>query len=98
MKTYTGDRTIDGVKVHVDGRPLPDKADIQRYTDMGFEWGYEGQEPRQLAFALLFDHTDNAGLARSSSEAFMRAMVANLSNEWHLTSESIEEFLRIACS
>ena len=56
MKLYAGDRTIDGVQVLVDGVPLDPHYDLQRYTDNGFEWSYEGDEPRQLAFAILFDH------------------------------------------
>lgn len=52
MKIYTGDRTIDGIKVLADGRLLSDRVELRRYADMGFEWGYEGPEPRQLAFVL----------------------------------------------
>jgi Family of unknown function (DUF6166) len=53
MKTYTGDRTIDGVDVQVDSHPLSERMDIIKLTDTGFEWTYEGAGPKQLAFALL---------------------------------------------
>lgn len=95
MKTYTGDRTIDGVKVLVDGRPLPDRSDINCFSQMGFEWGYEGAEPRQLAFALLIDHCGKSDFARSSCEQFMRSVIANFDNEWLVTSEDIEEYIAI---
>ena len=51
MKRYIGDRTIDGVKVTVDGAPLDPCTDVKEFTKNGFEWSYEGPEPRQLALA-----------------------------------------------
>jgi hypothetical protein len=93
MKIYTGDRTIDGVKVLVDGHPLPNCSEIQCFSTMGFEWGYEGAEPRQLAFALLVDYSGSAETARQHCEPFMRIVVANFDNEWAMTSLDIEDHL-----
>ncbi len=31
MKSFIGDRTIDGIKVTVDGRPLDQRLDLHRY-------------------------------------------------------------------
>jgi hypothetical protein len=56
MKNYTGARTIDGLKVLVDGAPLEERYDLKRFTTWGFEWTYEGDEPSQLALAILADH------------------------------------------
>ena len=56
MKVYSGDRTIDGVKVTVDGAPLDPCINVMEFSKNGFEWSYEGPEPRQLALALLVDH------------------------------------------
>ncbi|OYY84919.1 MAG: hypothetical protein B7Y61_08175, partial [Rhizobiales bacterium 35-66-30] len=56
MKTYRGDRTIDGVQVTVDDAPLPVREDIAVLSRDGFEWSYEGEAPAQLALALLADH------------------------------------------
>ena len=55
-KIYQGDRTIDGILVTVDGALLDERLDLKHYTDNGFEWTYEGDEPRQLALAILADH------------------------------------------
>ena len=62
-KTYAGDRTIDGIQVSVDGRPLDPRYDLRRFTDNGFEWSYEGPEPEQLAFALLVIALAAGGIA-----------------------------------
>ena len=53
MGTYQGARTIDGVKVLADGQSLDHRTDLNRFTDRGFEWTYEGVEPAQLALAWL---------------------------------------------
>src|SRR5699024_12288113 len=44
----------------VDGAPLSPHYDQLRLTEHGFEWSYEGPEPAQLAFALLYDHLHDA--------------------------------------
>ena len=90
MKTYVGDRTIDGVQVQVDGRPLDPCLDIHEFTKNGFEWSYEGPEPSQLALALVADHTGDPKFALELAEPFMRAIVANFDNEWEMTSGDIE--------
>ncbi len=93
MKTYSGSRTIDGIKVNVDGQRLDERYDIQRFTNSGFEWTYEGDEPRQLALALLVDHLGDDGKALEMSEGFMKAKIANLNNDWTLTTEDIDSIL-----
>ena len=90
MKTYTGERTIDGISVRVDGRPLPPHDDQLKLTDHGFEWSYEGPEPAQLAFALLFDHLGDAAAAKNLHRAFMERIVANFDNDWEMTGADID--------
>ena len=93
MKTFCGDRTIDGVRVTVDGKPLDQHLDIQKFTPNGFEWSYEGPEPRQLALAILADHLDDAAKAKALVEPFMTAVVANFGNDWEMTSADIDAAL-----
>jgi hypothetical protein len=90
MKTYEGTRTIDGLVVTVDGQPLKEPYDVTQFTTWGFEWTYEGASPQQLALALLYDHLGDDERAIRLSEPFMRAVVAELDNDWTLTSAEIE--------
>ena len=53
MKIFEGKRTIDGLVVTVDGRPLGEHYDVKRFTRFGFEWTYEGDSPQQLALAAI---------------------------------------------
>jgi hypothetical protein len=93
MKTYEGERTLRGIKVTVNGAPLPPRMDLKCFSKMGFEWTYAGPGPRQLALALLADHLGDDAKALALSDTFMRHMVAYLDNAWCLTSVDIDEAL-----
>ena len=93
MKTFCGDRTIDGVKATVDGKPLDQRLDIHQFTPNGFEWSYEGPEPRQLALAILAEHLGDAAKAKLLVEPFMKAVVANFGNDWEMNSADINAAL-----
>lgn len=90
MTSYTGDRTIDGIIVLVDGQPLDPRYDLKEISENGFEWTYEGPEPAQLALAILAHHLKDDRKALQLYEGFMQAVVANLDNEWEMTGEDID--------
>ena len=90
MKTYAGDRTIDGIVVTVDDEPLDERLDLRRYSENGFEWTYHGAESRQLALAILADHLGDANRALSLVEPFTSEVVANFDNTWEMTSDDVE--------
>lgn len=93
MKTYNGQRTIDGLVVTVDGDPLPECFDVKIYEDKGFEWSYEGDAPRQLALAILVDYLGDPEKAKTHVEDFMKKVIANLDNDWTLTGDEIGKAL-----
>jgi Family of unknown function (DUF6166) len=94
MKTYEGKRTIDGLVVTVDGRPLPEHYDVKRFTRFGFEWTYEGESPQQLALAILADYFGDNQRAIRLCDPFMKKIVANLDNDWQLTGAEIDAAVR----
>jgi hypothetical protein len=94
MKTFEGKRTIDGLVVTVDGKPLDEHYEVKRLTKYGFEWTYEGESPQQLALAILYDYLADKDRAIALSQPFMKAVVANLDNDWVLTGAEIDGFLR----
>ena len=94
MKTYAGKRTIDGLVVTVDGRRLDEHYEIKRFTKYGFEWTYEGESPQQLALAILYDHLGDKSRAIALSQPFMKTVVANLDNDWMLSGDDIDAFIR----
>ncbi|HEY7246402.1 MAG TPA: DUF6166 domain-containing protein [Xanthobacteraceae bacterium] len=96
MKRYEGKRTIDGLVVTVDGKRLDEHYEVKRFTKYGFEWTYEGESPQQLALAILFDYLGEKDRAVRLSEGFMREVVANLDNDWTISGDQIDAFLRRA--
>ena len=93
MKYYQGCRTIDGIMVTVDGKPLDTRYDLEQFTDLGFEWSYEGDSPRQLALALLADCIGESE-ASKLSKLFMTRVIAELDNDWQLSEEEIRSKIR----
>ncbi len=93
MATYEGRRTIDGLVVTVDGKPLAEHYEVKRFTKFGFEWTYEGESPQQLALAILFDRLGDKDRAIHLSELFMKEVVANFDNDWTLSGEEVDAFL-----
>jgi len=70
-RVYEGRRTATGCEVTVDGKPLDPRFDLLRLSD-GFEWGYDGNGPRQLPFALLADLLgDDARAEELAQEAML---------------------------
>jgi Family of unknown function (DUF6166) len=94
VSRFEGKRTIDGLVVTVDGKRLDEHYEVKQFTTWGFEWTYEGDSPKQLALALLVEHTGDPGRAISLSEPFMRKVVANLDNDWMLDGADIDRAIR----
>jgi hypothetical protein len=95
MKIYEGQRTIDGLKVTVDGRKLDEHYEVKRFTKYGFEWTYEGESPQQLALAILVEHLGDPQRALRLSEPFMKKVVANLDNDWTLSGAEVDAAVKI---
>ena len=92
MKTYEGRREGYAVIVTADGRPLRPRLDLWNHSPTGFEWGYGGSGPAQLALALLADHLGNDNEAVVLHQDFKRAIVARLPRSgWTLTSQQMQE-------
>src|ERR1700722_17088940 len=94
MKTYEGRRTIDGLVVTVDDKPLAEHYEVRQFTKRGFAWTYNGTSPQQLALAILFDHLGERQRAIAFSAAYMKDVIANLDNDWTLTSDEVDAYLQ----
>ncbi len=91
MKVYEGTREGRAVDVTVDGRPLNPRLDLWNHSPTGFEWGYGGSGPAQLALALLADHLDDDEHAVALHQDFKRMIVVDLLRRgWTLTTREIQ--------
>lgn len=83
MKQYAGRREGYAVIVTVDGRRLNPRLDLWNHSPTGFEWGYSGSGPAQLALAILADHCGDDRQAFNFHHRFKWAVVAELPRrEW----------------
>ena len=90
MKTYEGRREGYAAIVTVNGAPLNPRLDLWNHSPTGFEWGYGGSGPAQLALALLADCLGNDEQAVQLHQEFKRQVVANLEGHgWIMTSHEI---------
>jgi len=92
---YTGRR--DGLGAHVckDGQPLLAERSLRarRHSPDGFNWGYGGSGPAQLALALLLEET-GADEAQRRYQSFKFGVIAGLQREsWTLDSAAIQDWL-----
>lgn len=110
MKTYHGYRRMmlshDGTPTtctcivqvcgHGRKRPLRPRLDIRNHSPTGFEWGFGGSGPAQLALALVADCC-GAKLAVPGIYQRVKRIVANLPHEgWTLTEEEIRQAVEAA--
>jgi hypothetical protein len=94
MKTYEGRRQGHAVIVTVNGRPLNPRLNLYNHSPTGFEWGYCGSGPAQLALAILADHLGNDRQALDVYQRFKWAVVTKLpKTRWMLNSCIIDHVL-----
>ncbi|WP_254538652.1 DUF6166 domain-containing protein [Halomarina litorea] len=78
----------------------PDRSlKLADHSPSGFEWGYGGSGPAQLALALLLDYTDDEEVALAEYMAFKNEVVSQLECTepdgcWRLTGREIDAALR----
>ena len=94
VKTYQGWREGAAVLVTVNHGPLNPRLDLYNHSPTGFEWGYAGSGPAQLALAIVADHLRNDDEAFNLYQEFKRGVVARLPYPgWTLTSAQVAETL-----
>jgi hypothetical protein len=95
MSYYEGRRTKMGAIVTVDGETLDPRLDVRNHCPTGFEWGFCGSGPAQLALAILADHCDDIEEALEFYQRFKWTVVAELPRlSWTLNTRQIDEALK----
>lgn len=104
MRTYSGIKDDKGGPCVVwicdgDGfdRPLdpgPSQA-VWNHSPDGFQWGYGGSGPAQLALAILLDLTQDKDLSVQRHQAFKHDFVCRWGNEWTVGADQIRDWLKV---
>jgi hypothetical protein len=83
------------VDVTVNGRPLNPRLDLYNHSPTGFEWGYCGSGPAQLALAILADHLADDRQALNLYQRFKWAVITELPKKrWTLNSRDIDRAIQ----
>lgn len=100
LKTYTGKRDAGGARVERNGRPFTAARSlkVRNHSPTGFEWGYGGSGPAQLALALLLDNCDKE-TALALYQRFKFEKIGGLNrDQWSMTSDDIVEWVKVTAS
>lgn len=93
---FQGIRTPRGCIVTVNGVGLDPRLDLRGHSPAGFEWGYHGSGPAQLALAILAAVTDDDDLAQAYYQAFKRSVVSKWQgDQWTLDAQDVLDWLAI---
>lgn len=106
LKSYKGFRGPDGgamVVVEIPdvygGDPkhesLKPRTDLRNHSPTGFEWGYQGSGPAQLALAILADFFGDK-VAEMGHQRFKRDVIAQLprSKPWEIDYQVMKNWLK----
>lgn len=105
MKTYRVYRDGDGIVqaivyeqngIQADSRDLDPRTDLANHSPTGFEYGYGGSGPAQLALALLVDALGETERALGLYQEFKRLYIATRPSPdaWTMTQEQVLHAVR----
>ena len=100
---YEGHRRSEGgpqevvIRREPEGRIVPLHANwsqrLRNHSPNGFQWGYLGSGPAQLALAILLDVTKDDELSLRHYQDFKYLVIANLGDDWVITRDEVIEWL-----
>lgn len=103
MKVYEGKRDKGGCVVTVmtvgdkrtSPQPLNPRHDLWNHSPTGFEWGYAGSGPAQLALAICADHLGDDDRAVALHQRFKAKLIQNFDHDvFTLTETTVRETIQ----
>jgi len=96
--------TCGDVEVSLNGLALPLHLELVNHSPTGFNWGYSGSGPSQLAFAIIYEYlvrVDNYDRKKAKSltqycyHDFKNEFIATLPQtmDWEINGSGINAFL-----
>ena len=93
MRIYRGIRLRDKTLVTVNSIELPLRLDLANHSPTGFEWGYCGSGPAQLALAILANEL-SIPEALKYYQLFKQQIISNLTHDsWSISSDQVRSWI-----
>ena len=93
-KLYRGRRTASGTEVTAGDKLLDPRTDLRDLSRTGFEWGYGGAGPMQLALAILADHYADDARALGDYKRYCELVIAEIADDqWTIDGDRISSSL-----
>lgn len=99
-KIYKGWRLNEEAMVRVtDGKVtklLDTGYEYVKHSPTGFEWGYGGSGPAQLAFAILLDASGDVARSMALYQNFKAEVISNLDRDmpWAIAQDTVVNWMR----
>ena len=101
MKIFSGEKQgVGGCTVHIENSgyttelSLEKSFEVVQHSPTGFQWGYGGSGPAQLAAAILYEVTGNPELTLKYYQDFKVAHVAKWGDSFEISELEIHDWLR----
>ena len=102
MKIFRGEKQeqVGGCVVKIDNNgyitelSLEKSFEVVQHSPTGFQWGYGGSGPAQLAAAILYETTNDPKLTQRYYQDFKVAHVAKWEDTFEITELEIHDWLR----
>ena len=94
---FEGKRSKLGVLVFHNKEPLSPKESqkLINHSPTGFEWGYSGSGPAQLALSILLSHTKDKEYSMSNYQKFKRDFISKIrSPEWKISEKEMDSWIQ----
>ena len=81
--------------VTINGRPLPPRPSLEliSHSPDGFNWGYSGSGPAQLALAILYKLTGDAQWSIDNHQQFKNDVIAGLTGSFTMQIQTIQQWI-----
>ena len=100
MKIFRGRKTNTSCVVELDNESYRTKLSLEKslkiadHSPDGFQWGYSGSGPAQLAAAILNEITGDPKIAREYYQMFKFDHVSHWGNDFEITDFQVRDWLR----
>jgi len=95
---FKGHKTLLGSKYVTYGEvELATRYDIFAKSSNGFDWGTNGSSVIQLAFAMLYQVSQNQEVSQKYAVSFANSIVSRFARDWIYSASDVQTWMKTNC-